>query len=109
MPKIGNKQAKRDGFMAKHPATKLGKKKAAKLTSNQKMDPKTVRLINNGYIYRNRNLSYASHFIVSFNGDKFTANRKTTVISRNGKRAVYYHVTNSKLSGWVWHGNTDKY
>ncbi|GEP72621.1 hypothetical protein FD12_GL000145 [Lentilactobacillus rapi DSM 19907 = JCM 15042] len=103
--KKSEKEAHEQGF-DNHRPSKLGQHKAAKVLSNTKVTPRTAYLAYGGNIYSSQRLSYAKARVVKYIGPKFTINRKEVVRKTNGKKAVYYHVTNSQITGWVWHKNT---
>lgn len=103
--KKSDQEAHEQGFM-NHRGGKLGKQKAVKVLSNKKIKSKTAYLAYGGNIYSNRYLSYSKAYVSMYIGPKFTINRQEVVRKANGKKAVYYHITNSQITGWVWHKNT---
>ncbi|GAD17561.1 hypothetical protein FD05_GL000950 [Lentilactobacillus otakiensis DSM 19908 = JCM 15040] len=103
--KKSDKEAHEQGF-GNHRGGKLGKQPAAKVLSNKKVTPRTAYLAYGGNIYSDQYLSYSKAYVVKYVGPKFSINRQEVVLKANGKKAVYYHVTNSQITGWVWHKNT---
>ena len=99
------KQAREQGYGNKRTGS-LGKKTPAEVSSNVPVKHRKVYLVYGGNIYSNARLSYASHYADDYAGEQFTITRKETVKRPNGKHALYYHVSNSHVSGWVWHKNT---
>ncbi|WP_054655776.1 hypothetical protein [Secundilactobacillus silagei] len=57
-----------------------------------------------GYLYKTATLKTKVHSIKSYSKTKFAVSKEAIVRQHNGKKAVYYQVKSSKVSGWFWHG-----
>lgn len=58
-----------------------------------------------GYMYPGWQLTKPNHHLTNYKHTKFTVDQKISVTKANGKRAIYYWLTNKKgVHGYVWHG-----
>ncbi|WP_260164572.1 CAP domain-containing protein [Lentilactobacillus buchneri] len=58
-----------------------------------------------GYMYPGWQLTKPNHHLTNYRHTKFIVDQKIGVTKANGKRAIYYWLTNKKgVHGYVWHG-----
>ena len=61
-----------------------------------------------GYLYKQATLKTKLHSVKKYSKVKFVVSKEAIVRKANGKKAVYYYVKSSKVSGWLWHGYLTK-
>lgn len=60
-----------------------------------------------GYFYKTTSLSKKAYKAANHKKEYVYPSKKATIRKKNGKKAVYYYVSNKKgsIKGWIWHGN----
>lgn len=79
---------------------------AAKQLSHHQFKKTYVKYATKGLIYTTRSLKHWKHNAANYPRTKWFSTQSVTVRKSNGKKAVYYYVTNKSngIKGWIWRG-----